>query len=230
MKEIMGKMVCETLDEVLDPDRCALLVIDLQNDFMRPEGKIAQAGNDISALEAILPKCAEFLAHARRLGVFVIHVQVTTLPNGRSDSPAMLRAKQLISKSVDFAMEGTWGAEICEECAPLPGEPVVTKHRSSAFTGTNLDMILRSNGVQTVVVIGEQTPGCIEATYRDASYHDYYNVLVEDLVAAYRQDLHEASLLIQKARHDVCTSAEVLDIWQRARSIEPANHELALSE
>jgi nicotinamidase-related amidase len=127
-------------------------------------------------------------------------------------------------------MEGTWGAEICEECAPLPGEPVVTKHRSSAFTGTNLDMILRSNGVQTVVVIGEQTPGCIEATYRDASYHDYYNVLVEDLVAAYRQDLHEASLLIQKARHDVCTSAEVLDIWQRARSIEPANHELALSE
>jgi nicotinamidase-related amidase len=230
MKEIMGKMVCETLDEVLDPDRCALLVIDLQNDFMRPGGKIAQAGNDISALEAILPKCAEFLAHARGLGVFVIHVQVTTLPDGRSDSPAMLRAKQLISKSVDFAMEGTWGAEICEECAPLPGEPVVTKHRSSAFTGTNLDMILRSNGVQTVVVIGEQTPGCIEATYRDASYHDYYNVLVEDLVAAYRQDLHEASLLIQKARHDVCTSAEVLAIWQRARSIEPANHELALSE
>jgi nicotinamidase-related amidase len=230
MKEIMGKMVCETLDEVLDPDRCALLVIDVQNDFMRPEGKIAQAGNDISALEAILPKCAEFLGHARSLGVFVIHVRVTTLPDGRSDSPAMLRAKQLISKSVDFAMEGTWGAEICEECAPLPGEPVVTKHRSSAFTGTNLDMILRSNAVQTVVVIGEQTPGCIEATYRDASYHDYYNVLVEDLVAAYRQDLHEASLLIQKARHDVCTSAEVLDIWQRSRSVKPADRELALSE
>jgi nicotinamidase-related amidase len=197
---------------------------------MRPEGKIAQVGNDISALEAILPKCGEFIDQARQLGVLVIHIRVTTLPGGLSDSPAMLRAKQLISKTTDFAVEGTWGAEICDECAPLPGEPVVTKHRSSAFVGTNLDMLLRSNGIETVVIIGEQTPGCIEATYRDASYFDYYNVLVEDLVAAYRKDLHEASLLIQRARHDVCTSGEVLDIWRRAKGVEAPERELALSE
>jgi nicotinamidase-related amidase len=216
MKEIHGKMVCETLDEVLDPSYTALLAIDIQNDFMRREGKIAQAGNDISALEAILPRCGAFIDEARSLGVLIVHIKVVSLPHGLSDSPAMLRAKTLISNTSDFAVEGTWGAEICEECAPQDGDIVVTKHRSSGFVGTNLDQLLRSNGMQTVVIIGEQTPGCIEATYRDASYFDYYNVLVEDLVAAYRKDLHEASLLIQRARHDVCTSDQVLDIWRRA--------------
>jgi nicotinamidase-related amidase len=218
MLEIFGKAVCETLDEVLDPDHCALLAVDIQNDFMRPEGKIAQAGNDVSALTAILPKCAAFIDEARALGVLIVHIRVVSLADGRSDSPAMLRAKMVISKTVDFAVEDTWGAEICEECAPQPGDIVVTKHRSSAFVGTNLDMLLRSNGIRSVVVIGEQTPGCIEATYRDASYFDYYNVLVEDLVAAYRQDLHEASLLVQRARHDVATADEVLGSWRRSRA------------
>src|SRR4051812_34323950 len=98
MLEIYGKQVCETLDEVLEPSRCALLAVDIQNDFMRPEGKIAQAGNDISALQAILPRCADFIDRARELGVLIVHVRVVSLPDGRSDSPAMLRAKMIISK------------------------------------------------------------------------------------------------------------------------------------
>jgi nicotinamidase-related amidase len=115
----------------------------------------------------------------------------------------------------DFAVEGTWGAEFVEGCEPLPGELVVTKHRSSAFTHTNLDQLLRSCGVQTVVLIGEQTPGCVEATYRDAVYHDYYNVLVEDCVAARDRELHAASIKIQKARHDVVTADEAISVWRR---------------
>jgi nicotinamidase-related amidase len=120
----------------------------------------------------------------------------------------------------DFAVEGTWGAEFVEGCGPLPGELVVTKHRSSAFTRTNLDLVLRSCGVQTVVLIGEQTPGCVEATYRDAVYHDYYNVLVEDCVAGRDRGLHEASIKIQKARHDVVTAEQAVSIWRRYRDGE----------
>ena len=114
----------------------------------------------------------------------------------------------------DFFLQGTWGAEFSPEVAPEPGEPVVTKHRSSAFRNTDLDMILRSNGIETVVVIGEQTPGCIEATYRDAAYHDYYNVLIEDCVAAFDPEQHEASLLIQRRRHDVCSAEQTFTIWR----------------
>jgi len=219
MRVVHRMVIWETLEEVLHPDQCAVLLVDLQNDFMRPEGKIAQSGVDVAEMIALLPRCASFLGTARELGVFVVHVQTITLAEGRSDSPSWWRAKSGgMAGDPNFALEGTWGAEICEECEPLPTEVVLTKHRSSAFHGTALDLILRSNGIQTVVVIGEQTPGCVEATYRDAAYHDYYNVLVEDCVAAFDRELHEASLKIQRARHDVALAREVIAIWQRARA------------
>ena len=173
-------------------------------------------------MQEILPRCAAFIREVRSLGIPVIHVGTVTLRDGRSDSPSWIRAKAAITGETEWFLEGTWGAEFCEECAPLPGESVVTKHRSSAFRGTNLDQLLRARDVRTVVVIGEQTPGCIEATYRDAAYHDYYNVLVEDCVAAFDQELHEASIKIQRARHDVCRAEDVLAIWRRAMSREPA--------
>lgn len=217
MRETYGKLVCETLDEVLHPDRCALLLVDIQNDAMLPDGKIAAAGNDISGMQEILPRCADLLEQARVLGVKVVHVTTATLAEGRSDSPSWLRSKGAIVAESEFFLEGTWGAEVCDEVKPREGEPVIVKHRSSGFRATDLDLVLRSMGVETAVVIGEQTPGCVEATFRDAAYYDYYNVLVEDCVAAFDPELHEASLKIQRARHDVCTAAEVLEIWTRAR-------------
>jgi biuret amidohydrolase len=222
MREIHGKLVCETLDEVLEPDRCAVLVIDMQKDLVDPAGKIAAAGLDMSGMYRILPRCAEFIEEARALDVPVVHIQTVTMHNGASDSPSWIRAKGAMVRSEDFCLEGTWGAEICDEVAPLADELVVTKHRSSAFLGTNLNLLLRSRGIETVVVIGEQTPGCVEATFRDAAYHDYYNVLVEDCVAAFDQQQHDASILIQRRRHDVCTGRDVLDIWHAARGGAPA--------
>jgi nicotinamidase-related amidase len=226
MRRVHDMDVCETLEEILEPRRCVLIPVDIQKDAMRPEGKIARAGQDISMMLEILPRCSDFISRARALGIFVVHVQTITLAEGRSDSPSWWRAKGGgMAGNPEFMLEGTWGAEICEECAPLPGEPVVTKHRSSAFRGTNLDLILRANGVETVVIVGEQTPGCIEATYRDAAYHDYYNVLVEDCVGAFSRELHEASIKIQRARHDVCRAEDVLAIWRRARERETAGSE-----
>lgn len=218
MRTIFGKQVCETLDEVLNPDWCAVLPIDLQNDFMDPEGKVAKVGGNVGPMQQVLPRCVAFMDRARELGVPIIHIRIVDLPDGASDSPSWLRAKGLISGVSSFAVEGTWGAEFCEGCAPHPGELVVTKHRSSAFVATNLDALLRANNIQTVVIIGEQTPGCVEATYRDAAYYDYYNVLIEDCVAGREDDLHEASLKIQKARHDVCTAEQAIGIWERARA------------
>ena len=217
MRTVYGKEVCESLDEVLNPDWCALLIVDMQNDAVKPEGKIPAAGNDVSRIAAIVPQCEALLAEARRLGVLVVHIRVLTLRDGRSDSASWIRTKGAIVNESEFFLEGTWGAEFIDELKPAPGELVVTKHRSSAFVGTDLDMLLRSSGIATAVVIGEQTPGCVEATYRDAAYHDYYNVLVEDCVAAFDPTQHEASLLIQRARHDVCTADEVIRIWRNAK-------------
>jgi nicotinamidase-related amidase len=218
MKVVQGKAVLDTLGEILAPQHTAVLVIDMQNDAVLPEGKFALAGNDISGMLEILPRCADFITAARRAGVRVVHVRTITLRNGNSDSPSWLRTKANITGETQWFLEDTWGAEFCAGCEPLKGEAIVTKHRSSAFLNTDLDQILRNNEIKTVVVIGEQTPGCVEATYREAAYRDYYNVLVEDCVAAYDPAQHEASLLIQRARHDVCRSEQVLQIWSRNRS------------
>ena len=217
MRTIQGHQVCETLEEVLQPAGCAVLAIDVQNDAMRPEGKLAKAHNDVSAMVALLPRVSAFVHRARELDVKVMHVQTITLRDGRSDSPSWFRAKGTIVNEPGFFLEGTWGAEICEEVAPRAGEPVIVKHRSSAFVGTDLDLLLRAAGVRTVIVVGEQTPGCVEATYRHAACHDYYNVLPEDCVAAFDQAQHEASLLIQRRRHDVTTAAHILKVWAEAR-------------
>jgi nicotinamidase-related amidase len=217
MKEIWGKMVAETLEEVLDPTTSAVLSIDLQNDYCMPGGSHAKAGNDVSPMIELLPRCAEFLNEARACGVYVVHIRIVTQPDGKSNSPSWLRSMATMSNVVEYGLEGTWGAEFCEEVKPLPGEPVVTKYRSSAFVNTNLDNLLRSNLIETVVVIGMQTQGCVEATFRDAAYHDYYNVLVEDCVAAYDRELHDASVKIQRARHDVTTSGEIVGIWKKRR-------------
>lgn len=218
MQRILDKNVPDKLEEILNPDICAVLAIDIQNDAMSPAGKLAEVGHDVTPMVELLPRCAEFIQGARLLSVPLVHIRIAYLPDGWTESPAWLRTKLKMTNTLECFVEGTWGAEICEECAPLPGEPIVTKHRSSGFVGTNLDLILRSKGVQTVVVIGESTNGCVEATFRDAAHLDYFNVLVEDCVAAFDPDLHEASVKCQRARHDVCTAEQVLSVWQRARA------------
>lgn len=212
MRNIDGRLIMDQPEEILAPHHCAVLVIDMQNDFVSSDGSIAAAGNDVTHIQAITEPLVSFLNVARVTGVLCVHIQTLTLAGHRSDSDAWLYNKY---KGVggDFCLEGAWGAEIIEECRPLPGEPVVTKHRSSAFVNTRLNQLLVANSIRTVIVTGEQTPGCVEATYRDAAYYDYYNVLVSDCVAAYRQDLHEASLLIQRARHDVYEAKEITDVW-----------------
>lgn len=227
MLELHGKQVFDTLDEVLDPSHCAVLSIDMQNDFLHPQGKVAQAGKDVSAMTPLVESWQRFVAGVRRFAVPLYHVQLIDLPGGASDSPAWLRSKKLIAGVDEFVIEGTWGADFYEGCGPVDGESIVIKHRSSAFTGTNLDLLLRSNGIQTVIVIGEQTPGCVEATLRDASYHDYYNVLVEDCVAAHNQRLHDLTMEVLRARHDVVSVDAILQAWTRLTGGERKAHSAA---
>ena len=90
---------------------------------------------------------------------------------------------------------------------------IVKKYRSSGFWGTNLDMLLRSNAVQSVVVTGCTTEGCVESTARDAMFNDYYVVLPEDCVASDDRVQHDASLLLMRHRFDVTTSEQILAEW-----------------
>jgi nicotinamidase-related amidase len=115
-------------------------------------------------------------------------------------------------------VEGTEGQQIIPELAPKPGDVIVRKYRSSGFWGTNLDMLLRSNAIKSIVVTGATTEGCVESTARDGLFNDYYVIVPEDCVASDDPAQHDASLLLMRHRFDVVPSSEILEMWSGAAS------------
>ena len=218
MREMFGRSVFDTLEEVLDPAHTALLVIDMQNDLLREEGAYASRGEDASLVQAVIEPVGGLIEAARAAGVLVVYTQNTTLPGGLSDSPAWMYFKTYSRPELggQYTMDGTWGHEIVSELAPVEGDVVVRKHRSDAFIATDLDLILRSHEIKSVVTVGIVTNGCVESTVRHAAFLDYYSVVVEDAVASTSQRLHEAALDLLRGRHDVVTAATVKGIWGAA--------------
>ncbi|MGA7987849.1 MAG: cysteine hydrolase [Candidatus Dormiibacterota bacterium] len=221
MYEIDGKRVYTELAELVEPSHTALIVIDMQKDFCSRDGSFAKQGLDLSAYESMVPRLAKLLDAARSFGVTVIHLQMTTLPGHRVESPAQIRFNMLQRPvggtepvSVVYTVEGTEGHQIIPELSPMASEFIVPKYRSSGFWGTNLDMILGSNGLETVIVTGCTTEGCVESTARDALFNDYYVVVAEDCVASDLPEQHEASLVLMRKRFDVATSDAICAAWQ----------------
>ena len=216
MKTINGVQVCDTLDEIIDPRHTALLVVDVQNDFCHPEGHFARHGKDVRSAQAALPSLVKFVQAAQARGIFTVFIRQITLPHGRSDSPAWLRFKCRDGKSPEYTLKDSWGAQFADGLVPGPKDAVVEKFRPDAFVKTPLDAILRSQGIQTTVILGMITEGCVESTIRGASYHDYYVVPVTDLITSPNAQLHQNSQQFMAARYPVATSAQVLQSWNHA--------------
>ena len=219
-----GVHVRSSLGEKVDAAWTALLVIDMLNDLVDPEGKTAtQAGRPIDNARAVIPAQQRLLAAARRAGVMVVHLAQVTAADGSSLSGPWLDARSRATYSVsDLCIEGSWGAEIVTELAPDAGEAVVRKFSYSGFAGTPLDAILRSHRVETVTCIGVSTNACVEATAREAFSHGYYVVLVEDACASWRPDLHRATLETAAHRYaSVCASQRLVDLWSPAGTGAP---------
>jgi nicotinamidase-related amidase len=216
MYELFGKTVFDSLEEVISPAHTCLLLIDMQNDLLSDKGAYASRGEDANLVRAVIEPMRELLDAARSAGVLIIYTQNTTLLDGASDSPAWLYFKNYSRPELDgqYTLDGTWGHEIIPELTPRNNEIVVRKHRSDAFIGTDLNLILRSNGVQTVVTAGIVTNGCVESTVRHAAFLDYYSVLVEDACASTSQRLHDAALEILRGRHDLVTTSFVKKLWR----------------
>lgn len=222
MLKIDGKNVPETLEEMLVPEKTAHVIIDLQNDCCHPDGSLARAGSDVSMYPETIEIVSRFVDESRECGVLQVFVGLLTLPRSRSDSPAWLRLRRRLSRQyggdgsaasrpVEYCVEGTWGIEFIEPLTVTERDVVVYKHRSSSFFGTDLDMILRSNGIETVIFTGCTTEGCVESTVRDAGFLDYFPVVARDGVQSDVPELHQASLRVMEAyRADVATTDELL--------------------
>jgi len=221
MIDIEGKIVLTELAELVDPAHTALIMIDMQRDFIEPDGLFASLGINLSMYTESRPRLASLLAAARRAGTMVIHLQNTALPDRMSDSPAQIRFNLRMHKDarrnqppLRYTIPGTPGHEFAQEFTPLENELVVRKYRSSGFWGTNLDMLLRSNGIKTVVIGGCTTEGCVESTARDAMFNDFYVVIAEDCVASDDRAQHDASMLLMRHRFDMAAGDEIKRLWQ----------------
>lgn len=203
------------LDALVDPRHTALVLIDVQNDFCNPSGVMGRKGEDLGFIESALPAMGDLLVAARRAGTTVIHVRAEYGP--LSDSEVM-RAKSADAGGDGCCVPSTWGSAFVDGFEPALGEPIVVKHRFSAFIDTRLDSLLRSNGIRTVVMVGVATHCCVESTARDASMRDYYVVIPEDCVAVRgrMRHLHEASLETMGMYFATVTpSKTVIDVWSR---------------
>jgi nicotinamidase-related amidase len=220
---IHGKQVPTHWSEMITPGHTALLIIDMQNDCCSVGGAIDRAGGDISGYDQIIPRVGSFAEDSRSAGVLIIHSQMRMLPHGLSDSPAWLRLRMRMTEnygadnpaSYDYMVENTWGEEFVDRLKPRPEDVVVVKYRSSALVGTSLDLILRSNHIQTVLVAGCTTEGCVESTVRDLGFFDYMPIVLADCVGSDVPALHEASMAVMGAyRAEIATSDDVMTFWR----------------
>jgi ureidoacrylate peracid hydrolase len=174
----------EGKDLALDPAACAVVVVDVQNDFCHEDGAFAQLGMDVGRLQSVIPSIEALLALAHDRAVPVIHL--VTTHGAWSDSPAW-RRRGLAGSTLDVDRRpildaGSWGAEMYR-LVPGDDDLVIVKHRYSGFAYTPLELALQAKDRTTIVLAGVTTHACVEATAVDAITRGVYPVLVEECVA-----------------------------------------------
>lgn len=212
-----------TLEEKVDPRHCALVVIDVQNDFCAEGGMMANEGLPLDAVQAMATRIPGTIAAARAAGVDVIFVRnVYTAANNTYLSDVWLeqatrrRAGSYTTRSV--CEVGSSGFDFYHTIKPEADDPIVTKHRFGAFYNTDLDLILRSRSVRTVVLCGVATNVCVETTAREAFLRDYYVVFTSDGTATYDEASHASTLgTIDRYFGEVRSVADVEAAWAADR-------------
>jgi len=219
-KVVFGKEVFTTLAELVAPGHTALIIVDAQNDFCSPGGCLDQLpGSDMKPMKPFVERTRALLAAAREAKVQVFFTKATNYPGGPYKSPPDLARKTeyLPPESPIICAPGSWGDRIVDELTPRPGEITISKHRHNSFMGTELDIVLRSNGKKTLVVTGVTTERCVLATVAGAIAHDYYVVVPGDCVASQKPEMHDAALLVISGnllKEGVTDSSEIIRIWR----------------
>jgi ureidoacrylate peracid hydrolase len=195
--------------DLVDPGHSALIVIDVQNDSCHPDGLYAQKGLDVSLRRQSGHNVAAFIPECRRFGVPIIFTKVSHTAWDQSRAQAR-RRKGLGSES---CIQGTWGEELYL-VQPIEGEPVIAKHRYSAFIATDLDLLLRSRGITTILLTGGGTNACVEATAMHGYMLDYDVVVIADCCGTPTIEEHEPALKrMARMCATIVQSQDLLQAW-----------------
>lgn len=205
------------------PAHTAIIVVDVQNDFCAQGGMMWKEGLDLTTVQEMAAKLPDFLDRAREAGVLVIFVRniYSTdtnfyLSDTWLEQAARKRAGSYTTRPVCAA--GSWEGDFYGNVRPHASDPIVTKHRYSAFYNTDLDTILRANGIRTLVFTGVATNVCIETTAREGFVRDYYVVVTKDGSACYSPEDQQSTLRnIDRYFGEVAELGELAELWASER-------------
>ncbi len=227
MATVAGFEVLATLEERVAPEHTAQLVVDMQNDYCSVGGASDRNRRDLSMMGPIVPRIGRLVEAARAARIPVVWAKYTLGPGTLGLSgPELLRRGHNFA-GADATVKGTWGHDLV---ADLPFRPetdlVLEKRRVSCFLGTDLDLILRTWGVKTLVVTGVVTQTCVETTVREALCRDYYVAVAEDCCGSTSQAAHDTSIrnMATFLRYDdaIVTSERLVAMWSATVAAAPA--------
>ena len=198
----------------IDLRKTAVIVVDMQNDFVKKGGLLDRIGFSVAGMQKIVPPIQETLSLSRKAGLPIVYLKMGYRPDlsdiGSEDSPMGVENRRVHVGEKMLAPDGregrllvrdTWNTDIVEELKPQPGDIVVYKTRYSGFYNTELDTVLKRRGIRTLIMMGGTTSVCLESTLRDAMFRDYTPVILSDCAAEpIGEELpwsnHEATLLL----------------------------------
>jgi nicotinamidase-related amidase len=189
-----------------DQRACALIIIDMQRDFVDPGGFGTALGNDVSLLRAAIAPIKSVLDAARAHGLFIVHTREGHRPDLSDLHPSKHARGRLTTGIGDrgpmgrILVRGEYGHGIIDALTPTAGEPVVDKPGKGAFYATELDTLLRDRDIRQLVVCGVTTEVCVNTTVREANDRGYDCLVLEDCVASYLPELHRAALAMITAQ------------------------------
>jgi nicotinamidase-related amidase len=190
----------------LAPERCALVIIDMQRDFLEPGGFGAALGNDVSLLRQAIEPSRRVLALARDRRILVVHTREGHRPDLADLPRAKVERGRLTTRIGDpgpmgrILVRGEPGHDIIPELAPISGEPVVDKPGKGAFYATDLEAMLRNRGIAQLIVCGVTTEVCVNTTVREANDRGFDCLVLEDCVASYFDAFQRAGIEMIKAQ------------------------------
>ena len=223
-REYWGHHIPETHEERLALGT-ALIVVDLQRDFVHPQGHCAKS-MDVSYIGRVVPANAQLISLARQHRMPVIFTLVTQHAEGAYASPRWI-ADNLRYPNFEpiQCIEGTWGWELDDEVAAISSDILLRKYRRSAFVGTNLADLLHTLRVETLIVSGVAATGCVESTVRDAIEHDFFVVVPADCIGDGIPELVQAAcatferILLPGDLTDSAQLAATLDKMNASRTV-----------
>jgi len=204
-----------TFDDQIRPDRAALLIVDLQNDFCAPGGFMQkERGYNVEFAKTVAANIEPALAAARAAGMLVVWVRSIY-------DFKYLAAPHIVKRGKEgCCLEGSWGADFFM-LEPRAGEPIVDKHHYSGFVGTELDEILRQHRIETLILVGVATNVCVDSTLRDGFFRGYYIVLLEDCVGSNSAAGHAGTLATVRNNIGVVTTSAAWIEMLRSRWPRP---------